>query len=254
MNKEEYLKVSSLTYREYCDYLQKKYGLPKYDYYTPDFEKNDQFNGHKNTRTNDGLFIHHIFEDHGIDLSKEPFASKNPWEWQKRENLCFADYLEHLFLHILICQYPSKNANKGEAVGIGGVVKWLVPALNDFYSGLVPEKWHEKTGFAKIANDRDVYVLLVRRFLNYQEEHNNPHIDFKPSRVFRSFHKKIWDATKNEELYCEIDPNWKPTFSEEYWAHEGGDECLFGGTFIEDICPNCINPVCLKKKNNSLLW
>ena len=249
MNKEEYLKVSTLTYREYCDYLQKKYGLPKYDYYTPDFVKNDYKVGIKNTRTEDGLFIHHIFEDHAINLSDEKYATKNPWEWQKRENLCFADYLEHLLLHILICQYPATKANTNEALGIGGVINHIVPSLNDYYSGLVPEEPYKRTCFAKVVKDRDLYIILVQRFMKYQEDHPKPYIDYGHYEVFKSDHSEIWDISKNEVLYQEIDTNWK-SYSKECWAHEGGDECLSGGVYIEEYCSKCKNPVCLLDRDD----
>ena len=39
--------------------------------------------------------------------------------------------LEHLFLHLLICEYPAENKNENEQVGIGGVVDFIVPELND---------------------------------------------------------------------------------------------------------------------------
>ena len=133
---------------------------------------------------------------------------------------------------------------------MGGVTNYIVPKLNDYYSGLVPEKMWERTCFAKIANDRDVYVLLVKRFMKYQKEHYDPRNKYKPSQVFRSFHKKIWDATKNEELYLEIDPNWEPPYSTEFWAHDGGDECLIGGVYIEEYCSKCKNPVCLLDRDD----
>lgn len=50
MNKNEYEKVKSMTYLEYCDYLQNKYGIGLTDYMTKNFNKNQ-----KCTRTKDGL-------------------------------------------------------------------------------------------------------------------------------------------------------------------------------------------------------
>ena len=59
------------------------------------------------------------------------FAQKNPYEWQLPENIVYCDYLEHLFLHILICENPSEDHNLFEAVGFGGVINFIVPELND---------------------------------------------------------------------------------------------------------------------------
>ena len=37
MNIQEYENVKNYNYREYCDYLKKKYGEAKYDYFTKSF-------------------------------------------------------------------------------------------------------------------------------------------------------------------------------------------------------------------------
>lgn len=52
MNNEEYSFVKNLDYYEYCDYLKDKYGDVKHKYPNK-----------KNSRSYEGLFIHHIKED-----------------------------------------------------------------------------------------------------------------------------------------------------------------------------------------------
>ena len=47
-------------------------------------------------------------------LFEKEHAMKNPYEWQLAKNIVYCDYLEHLFLHILICEYPAKDRNKNE--------------------------------------------------------------------------------------------------------------------------------------------
>lgn len=162
MNIEEYEQVKAMSYLEYCDYLQEKYGIPQCAYFYPSFSKNS-----KVSRTKDGLVAHHKYEDHAILLSKKEFAMKNPYEWQLAENLVYCDYLEHLFLHILICEYPSPDANKNEKVGIGGVVEFLVPELNDVYSGWKSKAQWKMNCFDRIINDKDVYLMLIKRFKSY---------------------------------------------------------------------------------------
>lgn len=54
-------------------------------------------------------------------LSHLEYAQKNPYEWQKKENIVYCNLLEHLFLHILICENPSADKNTNEKVGFGGV-------------------------------------------------------------------------------------------------------------------------------------
>ena len=110
MDLQEYNKVKELKYLEYCDYLQKKYGIGKCDYMTKSWNLNP-----KCKRTSEGLVAHHKYEDHAIMLSTKMFAMLNPFEWQKAENIVYCDYIEHLFLHILICENPSKEKNRNES-------------------------------------------------------------------------------------------------------------------------------------------
>ena len=115
MKLEEYNNVKNFTYLEYCDYLQKKYGIGLCDYMTKSWRKNP-----KVTRTKDGLIAHHKFEDHAIMLSNPEYAMDNPFEWQLAKNIVYCDYLEHLFLHILICENPSINKNPLKKLGLVG--------------------------------------------------------------------------------------------------------------------------------------
>ncbi len=104
MDMSEYQKVRNLTYLEYCDYLQDKYGIGLADYMTKSYNMNP-----KCKRTKEGLIAHHKKEDTMIMLSTKAFAQICPFEWQKKENIVYCDYLEHLLLHVLICKYPSNE-------------------------------------------------------------------------------------------------------------------------------------------------
>ena len=197
MHLSEYEKVKGFTYLEYCDYLQEKYGIGLSDYMTKSWNKNP-----KVTRTKEGLFAHHKYEDHAILLADKEHAQNNPFEWQLAKNIVYCDYLEHLFLHILICENPSDNQNDFEAVGIGGVINFLIPELNDIYSG-----WQANQGWKQncqnlIKNDKDVYLLLVKRFKDFEK--NNP--DFKIDYLLTSFNEPygLWSRAQNQKLFKEI--------------------------------------------------
>ena len=95
MTVQEYEKVKNYTYLEYCDYLQQKYGIGLCDYMSENWKKNG-----KVTRTKEGLYVHHKYEDHAIMLGNPEYAKKNPYEWQKKENLVYCNLLEHLLLHL----------------------------------------------------------------------------------------------------------------------------------------------------------
>ena len=198
MNKTEYEKVKNLTYLQYCDYLQKKYGIGLVPYFTKNWNKNG-----KVSRTKEGLVVHHKYEDHAIMLSNPRYAINNPYEWQLPENLVYCDYLEHLYLHILICEYPSKEHNKFEAVGIGGVINLIAPELNDLYSGWrTSESWRQSC-HARVIDDKDVYLMLLKRFKTNCK--NYPL--YSETCLFTSLNERfgLWSKEKNADLFEEID-------------------------------------------------
>lgn len=197
MNMQEYIKVKDFTYLQYCDYLQGKYGIGKSDYMTKSWNKN-----HKITRTKEGLMVHHKYEDHAIMLSTKEYAMKNPFEWQLAKNMVYCDFLEHLFLHILICEYPSPERNEREAVGIGGVINFIVPELNDVYSGWQTNQEWRIFCHSKIINDKDVYLALLKRF----KTNCSDYPFYTCNCLLRSANQQfgLWSDVKNEELYKEI--------------------------------------------------
>lgn len=197
MNLAEYEKVKNLTYLEYCDYLQQKYGIGLSDYMTKSWNKNP-----KCSRTKDGLLAHHKYEDHAILLSNKQHAMKNPFEYQLAKNIVYCDYLEHLFLHILICEYPAKDRNMFEDVGIGGVIKFIVPELNDVYSGWQTKETWRKICHDRVINDKAVYLTLLKRFSTSCK--NNP--SYKKDCLLTSFNESygLWSKKQNERLFEEI--------------------------------------------------
>ena len=197
MNITEFNKIKDLTYLEYCDYLQKKYGIGKYNYMTKAFNKVP-----KVSRTSEGLIAHHKYEDHAIMLCKVEVAKKNPYDWQLAENIIYCDYLEHLYLHVLICRYPSSNKSDNQIVGIGGVVNFIAPELNDVYSGFKTKQAWRENCYQKIINDKDVYLIILKEFLNMYSYIAPTIIKY----LCRSFNQPYgqWVSGYNDKLYSEI--------------------------------------------------
>ena len=152
MDMSEYQRVKEYTYLEYCDYLQSKYGIGLADYMTKSYNTNS-----KCKRTKDGLVAHHKKEDTIIMLSKKEVAQMCPFEWQSKENIVYCDYLEHLLLHVLICKYPSNATADFIKAGIGGIVEFIVPELNDVYSGWLKNQTSRKNSHDKVSEDKEVY-------------------------------------------------------------------------------------------------
>lgn len=194
MNLIEYEKIKNLTYLEYCDYLQNKYGIGLCAYMTKSWNKNP-----KVTRTKEGLLAHHKFEDHAIMLSTREYAMNNPYEWQLAQNIVYCDYLEHLFLHILICEYPAEDRNIFEAVGVGGVVNFIVPELNDLYSGWITNQAWRKACHNVVIDDKNVYLALLKRFKSSCKDYPF----YTDDCLFTSYNEQfgLWSKEQNAELF-----------------------------------------------------
>lgn len=145
-------------------------------------------------RTTDELLVHHKMEDKMIMLSTKEFAMMCPYEQQAKENIVYCDYLEHLLLHILICEYPSPGKIPGVDVGVGGVVNFLIPELNDLYSGQETNQAWSKTCHDKVANDKDIYMALLKQFI----ENEKKSFDFSFKALFSRFNENngIWGSKK----------------------------------------------------------
>ncbi len=202
MDMKEFIKVKEMTYLEYCDYLQAKYGIGLADYMTRSFNKNS-----KCTRTSEGLIAHHKAEDKMIMLSTKAFAEMCPYEWQLKENIVYCDYLEHLLLHVLICKYPSPDKLPIADVGIGGVVNFIVPELNDLYSGWVTKQQWRINCHKRVENDKDVYLAILKMFIDHVKRERNINEDL----LHTSFNEEFggWSRNDNRKLYAEIDKLWK---------------------------------------------
>ena len=196
MNYQEYFKCSTMTYREYCKYLQDKYGIPKNSYYNEQYNKNRN----ENSRTSEGLVIHHVCEDIKPNLSNKEVAKSCDFSYQLPENLCYCDYLEHLFLHILITEYPNEEAD--DVVGIGGSANYLIPELNNLFSGYIPEQPSKKyviDCFNRVKDDFIIYKYLIGRFLSNNDIPRESLINIVLSGDDKHFNEesKIYSELKN---------------------------------------------------------
>ena len=105
-------------------------------------------------------------------------------------------------MHILICEYPSENQNDLEAVGIGGVISFIVPELNDLYSGWETGQAWRKNCHNLVINDKDVYLTLLKRFKTSCK--NYPF--YTKDCLYTSFNERfgLWSRKQNQKLFKEI--------------------------------------------------
>ena len=225
MNIEEYNKVKDFTYNEYCEYLQNKYGKAKLGYFTENWTKRKNI-----TRTKEGLIIHHIKEDTAIMLSKEELARLQPYEYQSVDNLAYCNYLEHLLLHILIVEENATREDKEAEVGIGGIINFIVPELNDWYSGYFKGKdskaWQVNC-YKIVKDNEDTYLALIERYLNFVKDNISnirpqARIFYNPKNLTHSFnsHFGLWEDKDNKYIYDKIQNIIKEVFKDSLVSDE----------------------------------
>lgn len=167
MDKQEILKEMSMTYEELVDYLWEKYGHAEYDYFcTPECRSKSK----KISRTNEGLFCHHIDEDKGACLSNPDFAKRQLWEYQKAERLVYCNYIEHLLLHIQITKMIMDEEDKyglfqNDLSYLIGLIQpgvwWICEDINELYNSKGSEtKWRDNC-FKQISDNQEEYIMII---------------------------------------------------------------------------------------------
>ncbi|WP_025082992.1 hypothetical protein [Latilactobacillus fuchuensis] len=166
-----YCSLLNLGYTEAVDLLLNKYGASQDDYYR---EKSYLrfFNGEiknitkgKATRTKEGLYCHHIFENQYAMLTDSDalLEQQVPFSAQKKENLVYCDLIEHLILHALIAKETERH------FGYAGYVVHLDPMVGDWYINKnVPELEWEKNCYSKAfltSNEAEELLNRVDKFV-----------------------------------------------------------------------------------------
>ncbi|GAO99911.1 hypothetical protein [Fructobacillus ficulneus] len=132
----DYFKLLDKSYSDAVADLLTKYGPAKDNYYTEE-SYNDYMNHRrtdlvrgKTTRTDEGLYCHHIEENKYQNLSNAVFigAYKYPYESQKKNRLVYCNLVEHAILHTLIAR---ETDNK---FGLMGLKEFLAPEIDRWYA------------------------------------------------------------------------------------------------------------------------
>ncbi len=204
-NIDELLKLS---YDEIVEYFLKKYGKVPKNYLTKSGNKTSGI-----TRGNEGLYIHHIDEDKMILLSNKkeehPLVAGGHLteeqikiiyeDYQKSDRLVYCDILEHLLLHLKIVEFPKPLIENPKIdVGIGGVINFLVPEINDIYSGITYKaKWKNEV-IKNIINKKEDYFKLLEFGIN--------ELKISIEEFYTSFNWKfgIWNPENNFKLFDEL--------------------------------------------------
>ena len=167
---EKYLEEElKLNYLDLCDFLHKKYGIPNGNYF---LTKSCKSKNKKITRGKEGLFLHHIKENESIMLCNPAFAIHQPFAYQEGKNLVYCNYLEHLILHYKIVEEYLETMKTHELVGIGGIVNFIVPEINDYFNGYDYARDWQKKAFSLV--DKKSFEELKEMIYNFNVKAENP--------------------------------------------------------------------------------
>lgn len=166
MDSSEILVEIRMTYYELIEHLRNKYGEAKCDYFhTPDCNSRNA----DVSRTDEGLYCHHIDEDKGSNLSNINQAKMQPFEWQKKERLIYCNAIEHLILHIKIAVLRQKEKLRapyhiGLFFSTGGIFQICAELNCMFAKNGTTTAWRKKCYKLISENYRDYISLIVLLF------------------------------------------------------------------------------------------
>ena len=168
----EIKKLQSFKYERLCRYLKEKYGEVEGPYFV---NKNCKTKNESIKRTNEGLFIHHIYEKQAIMLSHPEYAVNQPFEWQKGCNLVYCNYFEHMLLHVAIVKefLETEAQNTKTAVGIGGLINYIIPEIIDYINGYEYARDYMKKALSIIDGNELLFVSIVDNLYNYVMNHQD---------------------------------------------------------------------------------
>lgn len=135
---KKYIELLELNYNEAVIFLLEKYGEAKEDYFKENSYENFLNNKIENitigkaSRTNEGLYCHHIKENKYENMSNGKFikAQNIPFEYQKKEHLVYCDLVEHTILHGIISKETNlKYGKSGLDILIGLINQWYIENL-----------------------------------------------------------------------------------------------------------------------------
>lgn len=169
---DELAKQLQMTYDQQCQYLQKKYGLPPRDFFANETCRSKV---KANSRTSEGLVLHHNAEglNNSGNLGESHLAKLNPWEYQKRENLSYCNYLEHLILHLKI------NARGCSTFEWPFEIHYFFNSLGFFWIGNAINSWYRNDGsniewmnhcYSVIRDYFEDYVTILKGTLCFLED------------------------------------------------------------------------------------
>lgn len=162
----EYLSLLELTYKEAVQFLLSKYGPATVDYYSEQsYERflRDEIKSitkRKYSRTQEGLYCHHIDENKFENLSNINFirVNKYPFKYQTKDRLVYCDLFEHLILHTLIAKETLGK------FGLRGYFSYIEPMIKDWYINdlEIERDWMKMCKEKAFLSPKETEILLFK--------------------------------------------------------------------------------------------
>lgn len=179
---KEYLNLLSKSYEEAIDWLLQKYGPAQDDYFRESSYQRFMNGEIKNitrgkaSRTNEGLYCHHIDELKWLKISDQNFVKeyKIPFENQRKNRLVYCDLVEHTILHVLII-----NATSSE-YGYPGYEAFLKPSIEEWYldTRIPNPEWMKKCYMKSFLEPSKAFELIKEMQKVIGESYFNTLVDY----------------------------------------------------------------------------
>lgn len=200
-----YMELLTKTYNEAVDFLLNKYGSAKDDYFRESSYQRFMNGEIKNitpgkiTRTNEGLYCHHIDQIRWLNISDQNFVKRNniPFESQRKDRLVYCDLLEHTILHVLIAKETSSK------FGFLGYDVYLKPNIEQWYlEEIMPSlEWMERCFHKSFLEPQNAFNLIkeMQEKLG-QSYYNNLEDYYETKKKIKEEKRKRLQRQKQEEI------------------------------------------------------
>lgn len=202
---KEYLDLLSKNYEEAVDFLLQKYGPAQDDYFRESSYQRFMNGEIKNitrgkaSRTNEGLYCHHIDEIKWLKMSDQNFVKKYkiPFENQRKDRLVYCDLVEHTILHVLITKETSFK------FGYPGYVAYLKILIEEWYlDEIIPNpEWMKKCYNKSFLDPQKSFELLKEMEKILGKSYFNTLVDYyEAKKKIEEKERKIREQLKQNRI------------------------------------------------------
>lgn len=197
---KEYLDLLSMNYEEAVDWLLQKYGAAQDDYFK-EYSYQRFMNGEiknitkgKASRTNEGLYCHHIDETKWLKISDQNFVKEYniPFENQRKNRLVYCDLVEHTILHVLIIKETSFE------YGSAGYEAYLKKLIEEWYlDERIPNpEWMKKCYTKSFLEPQKAFDLIKEMQKVIGESYFNALVDYYDEKKKVEENVREWEERR----------------------------------------------------------